>query len=261
MGAVVPNFKEFRFKIDGSINGEEITPLTLPMARLAEYIADLALIMGHKESVHFIATADGSAQSVMYVEEEEEGRVTSQIQNAARGMGPHYANEAYKRVDSRLREDNAVGHIINSSKSAQVIEFPGRRTDLPQAYGPIRERASLIGVLKRVGGFDESVPVHLQRADGAIFYCDAQPALAKELIRFYEKTIRVHGLATYTRGKEGVWKLEKFKIQSYDPEPLAEGSFSETIEKLKAIPGNEWNEIDDPLEELRKLRHGEDAQP
>jgi hypothetical protein len=261
MGAVVADFKEFRFKIDGEVNGEEITPFTLPMARLAEYIADLAAIMGHKESVHFIATEKGSVQSVMYVDADEEFRVTTQIQNAARGSGPHNANEAYKRLDSRLREDNAVGGISNASKNAQIIEFPGRKVDLPQAYGPIRERASLVGVLKRVGGFDESIPVHLQRADGVIFYCEAAPGLAKDLILLYERTIRIHGIATYSRGKEGLWKLEKFKIQSFDPEPLTDDSFALTLEKLRAIPGNEWNEIDDPLEELRKLRHGEDAQP
>jgi hypothetical protein len=115
-------------------------------------------------------------------------------------------------------------------------------------------------VLKRLGGFDESIPVHLQRADGAIFYCEAAPGLAKELLPFYEKTVRVHGMATYYR-ENGLWRLDRFRIQSYDPEPLAGENLSDTIEKLKAIPGSEWNEIDDPLEELRRLRHGEDAQP
>lgn len=260
MGALVADFKEFRFKIDGNIDGEEITPLTLPMARLAEYLADLAAIMGHKDSVHFIRTADGSAQSVMFVDADEEFRVTSQIQNSARGMGPLRANDAYKRLDARLREDNAVGNIVNVSKGAQVIEFPGRRNDLPEVYGPITERASVVGVLKRLGGFDDTIPVHLQRADGVIFYCETTPAIAKDLMSFYEKTIRAHGMATYYRS-EGLWKLEKFRIQSYDPQPLLGDSFAEIIEKLKAIPGNEWNEIDDPLEELRKLRHGENAQP
>jgi hypothetical protein len=256
----MPNWKEFRFKIEGKIGDEEITPLTLPMARLAEYLTDVAMVMGHKESVHFITTENGSLGNLIYVDADEETRVTDQIQNSARGMGPRHANDAYKRIDWRLREDNAVGAITNISKSAQVIEFPGNRIDLPQPYGPFRERASVVGVLKRLGGFDESIPVHLQRADGVIFYCDAAPSLAKELIPFYEKTIRVHGIATYRR-EDGMWKLERFRIQSYDPEPLVEEKLSDTIEKLRAIPGSEWNEIADPLEELSRLRHGEDARP
>ena len=254
------NWKEFRFKIEGKVGDLEWTPLTMPMARLAEYLTDLAAIMGHKESVHFITTDTGSEVSVVYVDAEEEARVTNQIQNSARGAGPRHANDAYKRLNMRLREDNAVGSIVNVSKDAEIIEFPGRRVDQPEAYGPIRERASIVGVLRRVGGFDESIPVHLQRADGAIFYCEAAPALAKELIHFYDKTIRLHGSATYYR-ENGIWRMDRFRIHSYDPEPLAGETLSETIEKLRAIPGSEWNEIADPLEELRKLRHGEDIRP
>jgi hypothetical protein len=66
-------------------------------------------------------------------------------------------------------------------------------------------------------------------------------------------------MATYYR-ENGEWVMKRFHIQSYEPMPPAE-PFSETIEKLRAIPGNEWNELDDPLEELRKLRHGEDVRP
>jgi hypothetical protein len=254
----VPNWKEFRFKIEGKVNGEDMTPLTLPMARLAEYLADLAAIMGHKESVHFVKVAEGSHESVLYVDEEEESRVTHQIQSAARGMGPRDANVAYKRLDDRLRDDDAVANIVNATQGAKVLEFPGRSLDLPQAYGPIKERASLVGVLKRVGGFDRTVPIHLQRADEVIFYCDADEMIAKQLAPLYSQTIRVHGMATYTRGKEGMWKMDHFKIQSFDPKPLSEDTFSQTIGKLKAIPGNEWNELADPLDELHKLRHGEE---
>ena len=254
----MPNWKEFRFKIEGKVNGEELTPLTLPMARLAEYITDLAMIMGHRESVHFIKVDEGSHESVIYVDAEEESRVTHQIQSSVRGMGPREANAAYKRVDDRLREDDGIGSILNISQKAKVIEFPGRSLDLPQAYGPIKERASLVGVLRRVGGFDKTVPIHLQRADEIIFYCDADEMIAKQLAPLYSQTVRVHGIATYSRGKEGMWKLDHFKIQSFDSRPLSEDTFSQTIEKMKAIPGSEWNELADPLEELQKLRHGED---
>jgi hypothetical protein len=192
------------------------------------------------------------------VDAEEEVRVTHHIQNSARGAGTPHANGAYKRLDARLREDNAVGSIVNVSRNAEVIEFPGRKISKPEAYGPIRERASIVGVLRRVGGFDDSIPVHLQRADGVIFYCEAAPALAKELIQFYDKTVRLHGNATYFR-ENGTWRMDRFRIQSYDPEPLGVETLSVTIEKLRAIPGSEWNGMADPLEELRRLRHGEDV--
>lgn len=194
----------------------------------------------------------------MYVDAEEESRVTHQIQSAARGMGTRDANAAYKKLDDRLREDNAVGNIINMSQKAKVIEFPGRTLDLPQAYGPIKERASVIGRLMRIGGFDKTIPVHLKRADDVIFYCETDARLAENLGPLIFKNVRVHGLATYSRGKEGSWTLDNFKIQAYDPEPLTDETFSATMDKLRAIRGNEWNEIADPLEELKRIRHGEE---
>jgi hypothetical protein len=254
------DWKEFRFKIDGESDGQKMTPLTLPMARLAEYITELAKVMGFKESVHFVATDTGSAVSVIYVDADEEARVTSHIQNAARGMAASHANDAYKRLDKLLRDDNAIGDIVNVSRNASVIEFPGKRTSVPDVFGPFRERATVIGTLKRLGGFDDSVPVHIERLDGRIFYCETSRSLARELKPFYDEVIRVHGMATYKR-EEGQWKLEKFRIQSFDPEPVTGDSVEQTLAKLKAIPGNEWNEMIDPLGELHKLRHGEDSQP
>ena len=254
----MPDWKEFCFKIEGEINGVEITPYTLPMARLALYLVDLAQLLGHRDSVHLVAVEKGSTQPIIYVDALEESRVTERVRHAQRGLGPRDANWAYKKIDNKLRKDNASATIINVSQKAAVIEFPGVKTNLPQAYGPIKERASVVGELKRVGGFDPTIPIHLQRADGAIFYCDADANIAKQLAPFYSRVIRVHGVATYSRGKEGVWKTDHFKIQSFDPEPLSEESFSGTMERLRNIPGNEWATMTDPLEELRSIRDGEE---
>jgi hypothetical protein len=253
----VPNWKEFRFKIDGEIDGVEITPYTIPLARIAVYLADLAQLLGHHESVHLIAVAEGSTQSVIYVDSEEESRVIQRVRDAQRGMGPADANRAYKKLDNKLRQDNATAKILNVSQEVEIIEFPGKNANVPQVYGPIRERASIIGELRRVGGFDTTVPVHLQRRDGTIFYCEANESIAKQLGAYLYRSIRVHGIATYSRGKEGVWRVDHFKIQSFDEEPLSTESFSATLDKLRAIPGSEWADLADPLEELHKIRHGE----
>ncbi|MGD0006964.1 MAG: hypothetical protein ABSE93_00250 [Terriglobia bacterium] len=253
----MPEWKELHFKIEGKINGVDLTPFTMPMARLALYLNDLAQLFGYRESVHLIAVAEGSTAPVIYIDPAEETRITYRVRHAQRGMGPIDANRAYKKLDNKLREDTASATIINVSQKAEVIEFPGIKANLPQAYGPIKERASVVGELKRVGGFDPTIPIHLQRVDGAIFYCDADAGIAKQLAPFYCRIIRVHGLATYSRGKEGQWRIDHFKIQSFDPEPLSDERFSATIEKLKGIEGSEWPSIPDPLEELRKIRHGE----
>ena len=253
----MPEWKELRFKIEGKIDGNEMTPFNIPLARLALYLHDLAKLFGHKESVHLISVDPGSTVPVFYIDPLEEHRITYRVQHAQRGIGPKEANQAYKRIDQKLREDTASAVIINASKMADVIEFPGVKSTALEVYGPIRERASVVGELKRVGGFDQTIPVHLQRVDGAIFYCEADPLIARQLAPLYSKMIRIHGMATYSRGKEGQWKIDHFKIQSFEPEPLSDENFSTTINKLRAIEGSEWPSVDDPLEELRRIRHGE----
>jgi len=254
----VENWKEFRFKIEGETNGVKITPYTLPLSRLALYLIDLAQLLGHNESVHLLEIADGSAEPVFYVDPEEEFRIVSRVQNAQRGMSDRHANRAYKKLDTKLRQDNATGRIIDPGKKAEIIEFPGNKTVLPETYGPIKERATVTGELKRVGGLDESVPITLRRTDGVVLYCQATEAIARQLAPLYLQVVRVHGIATYSRGKEGLWTMEHFKIQSFDEKPLIVESFSETMRKLRQVDGNEWAEVADPLDELRKIRHGEE---
>lgn len=257
----MPTWKEFRFKIVGERDGVGLSPTTFPLARLALYLADLAQLLGHSESVHLIRIDEGSAQPVFYVDAEEESRITTRIQQAKRGLGPSKANRAYRKLDNKLREDNASATFINISQQADIVEFPGVNLQVPDIYGPIKEQASIVGRLKRLGGFDPTIPIHLQRADGLVLCCEANDLIAKQLAPFYEQMVRVHGVATYTRGKEGAWKMESFKIQSFDPEPLSDESFSRTMERLREVVGNEWAEVADPLEELRKIRHGEENIP
>jgi hypothetical protein len=252
------DWKEFRFKIDGEIDGVKITPHTLPLARLAQYLIDLARLLGHSESVHLLKVDDGSAEPVFHVDPEEESRIIHQVRNAQKGMAGRNANWAYKNIDRLLRQDNATGRILDTARKADVIEFPGNKTLLPQTYENIRERASVTGELKRVGGFDKTIPIHLLRKDGAILYCEANEGIAQQLALLYSKCVRLHGIATYSRGSEGKWKMENFKIQSFDEAPLIDESFTVTMDKLRSIEGNEWAEVADPLEELRKLRHGEE---
>ncbi len=252
----MPNFKEIRFTIDGKINGVEMTPLTTPMKQLAEYLGDLAALLGHDDAVHFVKVEEGSTQPVILFDADEEARITHRVQLAQRGQAPKEANSAYKRIDQRLRNHQGSAALSISNRPAPIIEFPGIKVQVFEKYGPLRETASIVGKLIRIGGTDETIPIWLQREDEAMLYCEAKETVAEQLAPFYLKHIRVHGLGIWTRAETGAWKLEKFKIQSFDPEPIADRSVMSTIESLKAFP-NGWNDLEDPLEELRRLRRGE----
>jgi hypothetical protein len=51
-----------------------------------------------------------------------------------------------------------------------------------------------------------------------------------------------------------VWLLDRFNITEF--EVLDSSPLQEVVERLRAIEGNEWLEVEDPLEELSRLRHG-----
>jgi hypothetical protein len=258
MGAAVPTFKKLQFKMEGISEGDKWTPLTISMSRLTEYLADLAIVFGYKESVHLIEVAGGSAMPVILYDAEEEGRIFGRMRAAQAGNGDPEAVQAYKRNDARFKKDQGFGRVIDVEKSADIIEFPGAKQDVPETYVPIKERATLVGRLRRVGGKGDTIPIWLERADGLMLYCETSEALSRQLSDYYLDIIRVHGIATWLRNAAGEWKLQRFNIQSYDMEALSEESLLSTIEKLQAIKDSGWENVKDPLEELRRMRHGDD---
>lgn len=252
----MPDFKQLRFKIDGKMDDVDFTPTTMPMARLAEYLADLAELLGHKESVHLVAIEPGSTQPVIYYDPLEEGRIFSRIRGAATGTGDPDAIKAFQSIDRRLKRDNGFGSLVNGT--AQLADFPGIRQPQPVIYPKFREHGTITGRLRRVGGKGTTIPIWIERPDRRMFYCESSEHISKQLSDFYLEIVRVHGVGTYIRNEEGAWEQINFTIKSFDPEPLTDQSIIDTFEKLRAIEGNGWNEVKDPLADLNRIRHGED---
>jgi hypothetical protein len=121
-------------------------------------------------------------------------------------------------------------------------------------FGPFNQEGSLDGVVVRLGGINDPVPVHLE-SDSGNYQCQASRALARELAKhIFETPLRVYGVGRWFRNVDGEWLLENFTIRDFHPlngEPL-----SAVIAKLRTVPGNEWAASDDPLRELNRIRGG-----
>jgi hypothetical protein len=256
--AAMPDWKKFKFKITGKVQEAEVTPLTLPMARLAEYLIDLADVLGHKDGVHLVAVEEGSAQPVVWIDPLVYSAAIAQMQSAQIGMGPKEANNGYKRLDTRLRVDQGSADFLDADSEAKIFEFPGIKRMNSVPIRGIREQASVTGELRRVGGLDKTIHLCLKRADGEVVYVESDEAFAKQMEGFLFNYIRINGVATWSRDENGTWICDRFRAQSFDPIPLVNEPFETTLDKLKSLPGNRWPEVDDPYEELRKLRHGKD---
>jgi hypothetical protein len=235
----------YRFKID------VFRVDTIPMARLAEYMAELARMLGQPERVHFSHIEDGSAVLVSSIEDPAWPKVTERVHSVLQGTAPKDALQAYHVLDAMLAKDNAVG-VLSSDEEAEVIPFPGRTRPKPMRYGPFRERGSIDGVLIRIGGRDETIPVLLQDGE-ASFKCQTNREVAKRLAAHYlEATLRVHGEGKWVREEDGSWHLIEFYIEDF--EVLDDSPLRDVIDKLRAVEGSTWGDNPNAMSDLLGLR-------
>lgn len=241
--------QEFKFKIDA------FTPDTLPMARLAEYMTDFAMILGEPSSVHFNRIEKGSATLVSTVDVTAVPKVRERFKSIRAGKGPEDAMQAFQKANRRLKEDNCTG-VLTEVGVEGVICLPGRETKVPMPYGPFSQEGSLDGKVIMVGGKSDPVPVHIQQ--GEITYnCHAKRDLASTLgHHLFESELRVQGVGRWTREPEGTWTLNRFNILSF--QVLNDEPLSKVVASLREVPGSGWNEVPDPWSELKRMRE-EDA--
>lgn len=241
---------EYRLRIDA------FCPDTLPMSRLAEYMAELARLLGEQDKVHFKKVEPGSAVLVTVVEASAAPKVDLRVRQVREGRGPAEALKAFRGLDDLLAKDNAIG-TLTSADGAEIIPFPGRTRAKPISYGPFNERGSLDGVVVRVGSKgDDLVAVELKRGD-TVFSCKAAVPLSEELAKHYRKgPIRVHGVGRWAREENRSWTMLRFEIESF--EPLDDAPLREIIGRLHAVEGGAW---DDPsLTDILGLRRDPEDQ-
>jgi hypothetical protein len=237
-----PRTAELYFWIDA------FTPATIPMARLAEYMGQLATILGEPASVHFVRLKPGSTSIVHKVQSEAVPKVRDRAAAVRRGDAPRDALRAYEAVNKMLRDDNGTG-ALKESTDAVIIPFPGVRT-AEEKYAGIRERGTIDGEIIRVGGPHKWVPVLIE-AEGETFSgCWADRVLAKQLaVRLFEP-VRLYGTGKWSRGADGKWTLQEFLIERF--EALSDEPLSEVLGRIRAI--NAFK--DTTLDDLASLRNG-----
>jgi hypothetical protein len=234
--------EEFRFKIDA------FTRETIPLERLAEYLGELAVLFGENKAVHFVRLDAGSVVPVIKVEHEAAPKVRERIQAVAWGSGPGEALRAYRNINRKLRDDNAVG-TVHEEAGTEIIRFPGREEDGDDAI-IVREQGTLDGEVIRVGGKTSLIPVTLQAEEQTLSYCFAKRPIAKELATRLFEPVRLFGVGRWVRDRNGIWNLDNFLIDRF--EALSDEPLSSVLVSIGAIERGEWSS--GSLEELRALR-------
>ena len=242
----VAQTNQYRLKID-AFNVD-----ILPMARLAEYMAELAVLLGEREHVHFSHLEKGSAILVSMIEPVSLSAVADRIERVGQGGGPKDAMAAYRNLDTMLAKDNAVAELLAPEMNT-VIAFPGRTRPKPMRYGPFREDGSLDGRIIRIGGRDDTIPVWLKNGD-IEYHCNVRGEdVARRLAPYYlNGIVRLHGSGKWLRDENGSWVLQQFDISSF--EVLDDSPLIDVVSKLRTIEGGEWTADGDSLADILGLR-------
>lgn len=235
--------EEFRFRIDA------YTPETIPMARLAEYLQELATILGETDAVHFVRLEASSTVVVHKVEHEAVPKVRDRVAAVARGNGTRSAMRAYRAINRMLRADNGAG-ALEEPTGTEIIRFPGIKEI--ERFGTVTQQCFVDGEVVRIGGTRERVPIVLRSEAEMIADCYTSRATAKRLAAHLFEPVRLFGNGRFAREDDGSWKLEYFVFESFTQ--LLDEPLSSVVEALRAIPGGEWGE--NALDELRLIRHG-----
>ena len=242
---------EYQFRIDGPYK-----PSTIPMNRLAEYMAALADLLGEPAAVHLEALREGSAVLVATIDPPAAPKVQGRIRDVGRGDGPQDARRAFRQLDDLLARDNATGQLTGDANN--VIEFPGVTRPQPVRFGPFKQEGTVEGRIVRIGGTDDSIHVHLRDGAVTLSAIETNPTLAKELGRYlFDSVVRLYGTGTWLRNEAGAWDLRKFKATRF--EVLDDAPLAEVVRALKAVPGNAWGEEASPVATLLDARAGRET--
>jgi hypothetical protein len=229
---------------------DALGPATISMARLAEYMADFAKLLGHREHVHFEGVRRGSLSVASRVEPIAQIKIRRRIDEVRYGNGPKAAIEAYQSLDDRLAEDNAIGCVVHGS--AKVIEFRGRTRLVEHSLGPIEQVGTLDGEVIQIGGRDETVNVHLRTSDDVV-HCVTTKAIARRLAHhLFGPPIRLGGVGRWSRSESGKWAVRSFTIRDFDtPDETPLPKLFENL-RAKLAPGAQGRP--NPVAFLRELR-------
>jgi hypothetical protein len=232
---------EFLFWIDA------YTPTTIPMARLAEYMAELATVLGETGSVHFVKLKRGSTGIVHKIQSEAVPKVRERADAVRRGDAPRDAQRAYDNVNKMLRDDNGSG-ALKEGAGAVIIPFPGVKA--AEEKFSIREHGTIDGEVIRVGGPHKWVPVLIDKEGEAFSGCWADRVIAKQLGQKLFEPVRLYGTGKWDRTAEGKWVLREFIIERF--EPLSGDPLSEALHRIRAIKAFKSTTVED----LDFLRNG-----
>ena len=117
------------------------------MAKLAEYMADFAALLGQEHAVHFDHLEKGSTKIVSRIEFEDVPKVTTRLTEIRNRTAPKELARLVTQIDDRLANDNATGRVLidegERGVTAELLAFPAGTDRKPKLMAPSIRKATL----------------------------------------------------------------------------------------------------------------------
>jgi hypothetical protein len=238
----VSDFLEYSFRIVGP------KPDTMPMSRLAAYMAELARLIGSQDLVHFQRIEDKSVAIVVSAPQSEIPLISPRIRAASRGEASSDAASPWRKINEYLAEDGWDAEM-RLPRSAELIVFPGQ-TKATSVLRAVNQPTSVQGRLIRLEGAGEVVRIGLDIDGDLTARISVDAHHAQQLAKFFHKDIRLSGEGKWKRDSQGRWSLDSLYASSF--EPLDDLDLQEALHRLRDTIGHDaGEEIVKAVNELR----------
>jgi hypothetical protein len=227
-------------------NGTEITwildgiaPERISMARLAEYLAELAALFGEADSVHFDRVERGSTKVVARLDGgASRHRVNSRISQINTRKAPADAQRAYDKINAMLSADKTRARIV--AGGAVVLRFPGSNLFLDRPVSII-DTAQITGRIYALFEDNHGAVIGRlrPRSESKYVNCIAEGSIVTNFVNYFQRLVRVSGRGAWSRAPSGVWSCEYIKVQEVFP--VSDSSLRDAVNSVRAIEAD-WPE-------------------
>jgi hypothetical protein len=238
---------EYRLVLEG------FTPDTIPMVRLAEYMQQLAKMLGQDEHVHFEKVENNCTALVSRIDPRGVGKVAARVKSIRDKTAPSDAMKAFNALNSMLGEDSTTA--VLKERKATIIRFPGTLPE-PEAVLTVPDEGTVIGYLYMLSDGKTGFQARISLESGRTLMCTVPSDVAKKLRDYLFETVKVSGPGVWTKSQEGEWSPAKLDIK--DVVRVESASLRSLIDKLRTLQiewfGDDYENYEDTVSQGNQIQ-------